>query len=264
MSLRRNKILKIVAIIIISLSISLGGFYFFYLSPRYTVPILTYHDFGYGKGIKVAPENFERQMRYLKDKRYNVISLDELAEGIKKGKRFTHNAVVITMDDGYRDNFIYAYPVLKKYGFPATIFLIANNIGTDANFLNWDEVKKMSKDNISFGGHTKNHVYLPSIENKDILRDEIAGCKEVIEKRIGIPIGYFSYPGGGFTEEVKMLVKKAGYKAACTTNRGYDILDKNDLYELNRISIRNRDTSFSLWAKVSGYYNLFRTRKSPD
>jgi peptidoglycan/xylan/chitin deacetylase (PgdA/CDA1 family) len=168
------------------------------------------------------------------------------------------------MDDGYRDNFIYAYPILKKYGSPATIFLIANNIGTDANFLNWDEVNKMSKDNISFGGHTKNHVYLPSIENKDILRDEIAGCKEFIEKHIGIPIGYFSYPRGGFTEKVKLLVKEAGYKAACTTNRGYDILDKNDLYELNRISIRNRDTSFTLWAKLSGYYNLFSRREEGD
>ena len=264
MSFRQNKILKIAAIIIIALFISVGSFYFRYLSHRYTVPILTYHDFGYGKGIKVSPENFERQMCYLKDKHYNVISLDELVEGIKKGRRFAHNTVVITMDDGYRDNFTHAYPVLKKYAFPATIFLIANNIGTDANFLNWHEVKKMFKDNISFGGHTKNHVYSPSIESKDILRDEIAGCKEVIEKHIGTPVGYFSYPRGGFTEEAKLLVKEAGYKAACTTNRGYDILDKNDLYELNRISIRNRDTSFSFWAKVSGYYNLLKTRKSGD
>jgi len=161
MSLRRNKIIKIAVIVIISLSISLGGFYFFYLSPGYRVPILTYHDFGYGKGIKVGPENFERQMCYLKDKHYNVISLDELIEGIKKGKRFAHNAVVITMDDGYADNFTYAYPVLKKCGFPATIFLIANNIGTDANFLNWDEIKEMFKNNISFGGHTKiTFIYL--------------------------------------------------------------------------------------------------------
>jgi peptidoglycan/xylan/chitin deacetylase (PgdA/CDA1 family) len=264
MSLKQNKILKIAAIIIISLFIFFGSFYFFYLSPKYTVPILTYHDFGYGKGIKVAPENFERQMRYLKDKHYNVISLDELVRGIENGRQFSRNTVVITMDDGYRDNFTYAYPVLKKYSFPATIFLIANNIGTDVNFLNWDEVKKMSKDNISFGGHTKNHVYLPSIQEEAILWDEIAGCKEVLEKHIGIPIGYFSYPRGGFTEAVKLLVKEAGYKAACTTNRGHDILDKNDLYELNRISIRNRDNSFSLWAKVSGYYNLFKTRKSGD
>lgn len=93
--------------------------------------------------------------------------------------------------------------------------------------------------------------------------DEIGGCKKVIEEHIGTPIGYFSYPKGGFTEEVKMLVKKAGYKAACTTNRGLDVLNRN-VYELKRISVRNRDASFSLWAKLSGYYNLFRRRKEGD
>jgi peptidoglycan/xylan/chitin deacetylase (PgdA/CDA1 family) len=264
MSLRKNNILKVAAIIIISLSISLGSFYFFYLSPRYTIPILTYHDFNYREGIAVAPENFERQMHYLKDRRYNVISLDALIKGRKKGDKFARNTVVITMDDGYKDNFTYAYPVLKKYGFPATIFLIANNIGVDENFLNWDEVREMSGNNISFGGHTKSHVYLPSIKNKDVLWDEIFGCKEIIERHVGIHVDYFSYPKGGFTEKIKTLVKKAGYEAACTTNRGHDILDKNDLYELNRISIRNCDNSYSLWAKLSGYYNMFRHVKEGD
>jgi peptidoglycan/xylan/chitin deacetylase (PgdA/CDA1 family) len=273
MSFRKNKILKIAAIIIISLSISLGGFYFFWLSPRYTVSILTYHYFGYesvieGKHVPllfITPDNFEKQMRYLKEKDYRVISLDALVEGLKNGRRFPHNTVVITIDDGHKSIFTYAYPSLKKYGFPATVFLISDYIGVKPYFLNWDEAKEMSKNNISFGGHTRNHVYLSSIKNnKDALWYEIAGCKKVIEDHLGIPIYYFCYPGGGFNEEIEMLVKKAGYKGACATNRGYDILDKNDLYELNRISIRNRDISFSLWAKVSGYYNLFRTRKSRD
>jgi len=258
------KIIKKTAIIILLLLAGLFCFYFFWLSPRYTVPIITYHDFNYKEGIAVAPENFERQMCYLKDKHYNVISLDTLIKGRKKGEKFARNTVVIVMDDGYKDNFTYAYPVLKKYGFPATIFLIANNIGADENFLNWDEVREMSGDNISFGGHTKSHVYLPSINDKDVLWDEISGCKEIIERHTGIHVVYFSYPKGGFNEEIKTLVKQAGYEAACTTNRGHDILDKNDVYELNRISIRNRDNSVSLWAKLSGYYNVFRHVKEGD
>ncbi len=190
--------------------------------------------------------------------------MNELVEGIEKGAKFSHNTVVITMDDGYKDNFTYAYSVLKKYGFPATIFLITNNIGTDANFLNWDEIRDMLKYRISFGGHTKNHVYLPSIKEKAILWDEIASCKEHIEEHTGAAVSYFSYPRGGFTEEIKTLVKRAGYKAACTTNRGYDILDKKDVYELNRISMRNRDNAISLWAKLSGYYNVLRSVKEGD
>ena len=257
------KIVKITAAILIGLIISSVVFYTFWLSPRYTVPILTYHDFGYGTGIQISPENFEWQMHYLKEKHYNVISLDELVEGIKKGKKFPRNTVVITMDDGYKDNFTYAYPVLKKYGFPATIFLIANNIGTNANFLDWDQIRDMARNNISFGGHTKSHVYLPEIKDKDVLWDEIYGCKKIIEEHIE-PVYYISYPKGGFTEEIKTLVKKAGYKAACATNRGFDILDRADVYELNRISVRNRDNSSSLWAKLLGYYNLFRKRREGD
>lgn len=247
------------------------GFYLFYISQRYSVPILTYHSFDYGKGLlSVTPENFEKQMHYLKDKGFNVIPLDELVEGIKNRRKFAHNTVVITMDDGYKDNFTYAYPILKKFGFPATIFLITNNIGTNVDFLNWDEVKEMCKNNISFGGHTKNHVYLPSVDKEDVLWDEIVGCKKSIEEHIGIPVYYFCYPLGGFTEEVEMLANKAGYKGACATNRGDDILNDRDVYELNRISVRNGNPYFSFSnivapikfrAKLSGNYNLWKTKK---
>ena len=272
MSITRNKTLKIVAKTTVGLLIFLMGFYFFWIYPRYSVPILTYHSFDYGEGLlSVAPENFERQMHYLKDKGFSVIPLDEFVEGIKNRRRFAHNTVVITIDDGYKNNFTYAYPILKKYGFPATIFLITNKIGTNADFLSWDEVKEMSKNNISFGGHTKNHAYLPSVDKKDVLWNEIAGCQKAIEEHIGIPVDYFCYPLGGFTEEAKMLVKKAGYKGACVTNRGFAILNRTELYELHRISVRDGNPYFSFSnlfapirfrAKLSGYYNLYRTVKT--
>jgi len=266
----RNKILKRLAIVIIGLSIFSIGFYFFWFSPRYSVPILTYHSFDYGKGLlSVSPENFERQMRYIKNKGFNVISFDEFVEGTKKKRTFARNTVVITIDDGYKNNFTYAYPILKKYGFPATIFLVTNRIRTNADYLNWDEVKEMSKNNISFGGHTKNHVYLPSTDDEGLLWDEIAGSKKAIEEHSGMPVDYFCYPLGGFTGRLKMLVKKAGYRGACTTNQGSDRLNRADVYELNRISVRNSNPYFSFSnlsapfrfrAKLSGYYNLFRER----
>ena len=283
MSSRVKPILRIItkAItgVLLFLILSAAAYYFFWLSPRYVVPILTYHYFGYenAQGIDkrlfllyVTPEHFQRQMRYLKDKHYNVISLDELIEGMKKGKKFSHNTVVITIDDGDRSIYTYMYPVLKKNGFSATVFLITNRIGTNPDYLTWDQVNEMFKHGISFGGHTKSHVYLPLIKEKDILWDEIAGSKEVIEKHTGAPVDYFSYPSGGFTPEVEMLTKKAGYKGACTTNRGYDPLNKADFYQLGRISVRGSDPYFSFSnlykpmrfrAKLSGYYNLFRKRK---
>jgi len=251
---------------IASICLVLAGFYVFGLYPNYEVPILMYHRFGYDQStLFVTPENFDRQMAYLKDKGYDVISLDELVEGIKDRKKFNHNTVAITIDDGYKDNFIYAYPVLKKYRFPATIFIIANYVDTRGNFIKWEDIKLMEKDNISFGGHTKNHAYLSSIKDKYILRYEIAGCKSIIESKLGAPIDYFCYPTGAFTEEVKEIVKEAGYKGACTTNKGF-ASQNSDVYELKRIKVTNSDTNKPLgfWAKLSGFYNFFRSKKTTE
>ena len=258
------KTLKKLFALIIFLSILLGGVYFFYLLPKYVVPILMYHRFGYeDSSLFVSPENFERQMAYIKGKGYKVISLDELVKGIENKRNFNHKTVVFTIDDGYRDNYIYAYPVLKKYAFPATIFIISDYIGNNKDFMTWEQIETMRESNISFGGHTKNQVYLPDIEKKVILWDEIAGCKRAIQNRIGRRINYFCYPTGGFTEEIKEIVRISGYKGACTTNRGFAQSNK-DLYELKRIKITNSDTNkpLSFRAKLSGYYNLFRSKKS--
>lgn len=257
------KIITRVLIITVSLFILLSVAYFLWLSPRYVVPILMYHQFGYNEStLYVSPANFYRQMAYLKNNGYDVISLDELVKGIKSNRNFNHKTVVITIDDGYKNNYAYAYPIFKKYGFPATIFIISNFIGKKKDYLSWEEIKIMLKDDISLGGHTKNNVYLPSVKKKEVLWEETAGCKKIIKSKTNTIVDYFCYPTGGFTPEVKAVLKKAGYKGACTTNRGLVELNK-DVYELKRIKVTNSDTTKPLHfrAKLSGYYNLFRSRR---
>ncbi|MFA5144097.1 MAG: polysaccharide deacetylase family protein [Candidatus Omnitrophota bacterium] len=259
-----KRIIKQALVVLTALSLVLSAVYFFWLSPWYTVPILTYHRFGYEKDtLFVTPDNFSKQMDYLKSKRYSVISLSELAEGIKNNKKFPHNTVVITIDDGYKDNFIYAYPILKKHNFPATIFIISSHVENKKDFMNWQDVKIMLRDNILIGAHTKNHAFLPSIKEKNALWDEIKGCKNDIENMTGSRIDHFCYPLGFFNDEVKKLVEEAGYMSACTTNRGRYRSNK-DVYELNRVKVTNSDTnkSFHFSAKLSGYYNLFRSLKT--
>lgn len=253
-------------IVLFLIIILLAAFYFFWLSPRYAVPILMYHSINYQKGNHfVSPENFAKQLEYIKNKGYEVITLDELAGSIKSKQRLKNNKVVITFDDGYQDNFKYAYPVLRKFGFPATIFLISDFVGGEKRFLNWDEIKIMSKNNISFGVHTKTHFYLGSYVDEKTAWEEIVSPKIRIEQEIGAAVDYFCYPSGGFNERVKGLVKGAGYRGACTTNRGLVNFNR-DAYELKRVKMTNADTfkPLSLWIKLSGYYNLIRSKKKPD
>jgi len=253
-------------LILFSVIILLTGFYFSWLTPKYIVPILMYHSIDYDKGNHfVSPENFAKQMEYIKKNGYAVITLDELARGIKNKERFKRNKVVITFDDGYKNNFKYAYPVLKKFGFPATIFIITDYVGNEERFLNWDDVKVMSKNNIFFGGHTKSHFYLGSLEDDKIAWEQIAGSKKAIEQQIGLPAEYFCYPGGGFNKRIKEIVKEAGYKGACTTNRGFSKFN-TDVYELKRVKVTNSDAVnlMSFRAKLSGYYNLFRSQKDSN
>lgn len=240
----------------------------FWLRDRYVVPILTYHHVGIPSGKwrlnTVGSKSFEYQMAFMKRHGFQVISFDDLVIGIKEGQEFARNTVVLQFDDGYEDNYKYAFPVLKKYGFPAIVFLISDKIGAP-DYLTWDQIKEMEKYNVVAGAHTRHHVYLPQVSETQA-RDEIAGSKKVIEEHLGHRIDYFAYPSGGFTAEDKRLIKEAGYKAALTTNRGKAKFN-SDLYELKRIHMNDTDDQYSgliLWFKLSGYYNLFRHSKHGD
>lgn len=258
---------KVLTILIVAALLASSLFYFGYIKPRRVTPILMYHAVSSTRGstMHVSPSNFSNQMKFLKDKGFKVISLDELVENIQKGKTFLPRTVAITFDDGYEDNYLNAFPVLEKYKMPATIFIITDYVDISKGYLKWDQVLLMMKNNIDIGGHTKSNVYLPSVSDEKKLWYEIAGCKKAIELKTGQECGYFCYPTGGFNSEVKRVVKEAGYKGACTTNRGFDKMNR-DVYELNRIKVTNSDTSkpFHFRAKLSGYYNIFRSSKSGD
>lgn len=243
-------------------------FFFGYMRPRHVVPILMYHgvDEVEGSSLYVRPDVFADQIRFLHEAGYKVIDLDTFVEARKAGRELDDRSVVITFDDGLEDNYINAFPVLYRYDMPATIFLITGYIGKEPGYLNWDQVRMMSSHGISFGAHTRSNVYLPSIGgDKEALSEQIYGPRRDLEKNAGLTARYFCYPTGGFNSRIKDMVRKAGYRAACTTNRGYDRYNK-DLFELNRVKVTNSDTTrpFHFRAKLSGYYNLFRSYKAPE
>ncbi len=240
-----------------------GGFCW-WISCHYVVPIMTYHHVNNADPNRqdtVSPERFERHMAYLKKHHFNVLPLSTLVQIIKQGKPLPRQSVVITFDDGYEDNFQYAFPVLRKYGFPTTIFVITDIVNTEG-YLTTTEMKEMLAQGIEIGSHTRRHAYLPGILGKTLV-EEVKGSKDWLEQELGVTINNFAYPAGGFNEEAKQLVQEAGYESACTTNRGYDRFNR-DVYELKRIRFSGQDDrSCYLWMKLTGFYNLFRKAKNP-
>ncbi|MBF0620261.1 MAG: polysaccharide deacetylase family protein, partial [Candidatus Omnitrophica bacterium] len=114
---------------------------------------------------------------------------------------------------------------------------------------------------ITIGSHMRTEAYLPDTLLAN-LPEEIMGSKRILEAELHGAEAYLSYPIGGFSENAKRMVREAGYTIAFTTNRGFDRFAK-DPYELKRIRIKNTDHAFILWAKLSGYYNFFRSSKKP-
>jgi len=231
----------------------------------YHTPILGYHRVGPLKGDHVptvSPEAFERQLAFLARRRYRVLSLGDVAGSLADGRGFPRRAAVITFDDGYAETHTIAWPLLKRFGFTATVFVTPGEVGL-AGFATWEQVAEMARDGITIGSHTMHHAYLPLVPAQR-LQEELVESKRVIESRIGGPIRYLSYPIGGFTTEVQAIVSAAGYEAACTTNRAAS-RQATDRYALRRIKVTERDANPCLfWAKLSGYYDAFRQLKQPS
>ncbi len=236
-----------------------------YFRHNYVVPVLMYHsvkqEVPAGNRLIVSSAAFDRQMEFLKRNHYNVVPLEEVVRLVKGKQAVPARTVVITFDDGYADNYSVAFPVLKKYGIPATIFIIVNEVGRPG-MLTWEQIRIMRDSGlISFGSHTLNHPYLVDVTSLEELKKELIGSRRVLEEKLGRPVNTFCYPGGGFNQRVRQAVIDAGYTAAVASNPGKRFAN-DDLFALKRLRIsENAANLFVFWVESSGYYNLMRESK---
>lgn len=199
----------------------------------------------------VSTINFERQMAYVKA-HFNCISFATLINDMDEFTSPNADTVLITFDDGYRDNFLNALPILKRYELPATIFLVSRFICNEKDILSVNEIRTMEQQGIDFGSHTLTHRVLSEIDGAEAYK-EICDSKSELEGFLNRKIQVFSYPYGKkrhFNEQIKAQVKKAGYYAAVTTENGA-VTSRNDLYELKRIEIKDFPL-FAFKVAVSG------------
>lgn len=234
-----------------------------------SIPVLMYHHVSSHKGalVTISPENFESHIKYLAQNGYKTLSLDEFL-AFKKGElELPKKSVLITFDDGWIDNYLVAYPILKKYGVKATIFVITDWVERafedkrvsdemyipnhregkklayeepSSAVMNWDDLVVM-QELISVGSHSNAH------DNEELgmdeWRDDLAISKLLLKTRLGLDTKHLCWPRGNYTDELIDVAHGLGFEALYTTKRGVNTAD-GDASEIKRISVKDKDAKW--------------------
>jgi peptidoglycan/xylan/chitin deacetylase (PgdA/CDA1 family) len=239
---------------------------------EFRIPILTYHSIdNSGSIISTSPEKFKSQMQYLSDSSFNVISLEEIIHCIHENRPFPPRSIAITFDDGFKNNYEIAYPILKELGFKATIFLVTGYCGKNNQWqgqpaeipvleiMGWDEVVEMSNNGIDFGAHTVNHANLLELSLEQA-EDEIVDSKKVLKERLEKNILFFAYPYGGKTNKFSNIIKDE-FQCTVSTELGFATL-RSDIYSLPRIDMYyfSRNNYFTCLG-TSNFFHYIKYRK---
>jgi peptidoglycan/xylan/chitin deacetylase (PgdA/CDA1 family) len=206
--------------------------------------ILTYHSISEGESpLKISPRLFTEQMEWLRAN-VRVVALAEVVGALAERRPLPERTVALTFDDGFRDFYTSAAPVLRRLGLPATIFLPTGYCGrtncwpgqpnwvAEEALLDWQQVSGLAQNGFSFGAHSISHPALPSL-SVDEAEHEIAGSKAQIEEHTGQRVDLFAYPYGRWSPAVRDIVSRH-YQGACSTGAG--VVDQDaDLFALPRV-----------------------------
>jgi len=222
------------------------------LLMRKTAVVVAFHRVQRGAdvsdGLTVDPRAFESYCEFFR-RYFHVVPLRALIGKLEQGRTFRRE-LAITFDDGYRDNYENAMPVLERLGLPATFFVVSRWIGTDVvpfwdrelgvrhPWMTWDQVRTLKKKGFDIGAHTRTHANLGTTSGA-AAQDEIAGARDDLEQALGTPVETFAYPFGGpdnMTDFNRQLVRAAGFRCCCSAYGG-TITWKTDPFLFPRVPV---------------------------
>jgi hypothetical protein len=247
---RTRRIVLIAAFSIIFLFVSLfilaDQMIFFQRSAAFAsgvhvrIPVLSYHSIGPNVNNKyvVTPDKFDEQMRTLHNSGYHSINLEQFDRLMKGKDRNDGKSVLITFDDGYADNYTKAFPIMNKYGFHATVFVVTKWVGS-GEYLSWKHLKELQQAGWDIMSHTQTHPYLPLHSYRDQLK-EIVESKKDIERHLSSKVNVIAYPYGFRSEETVSIVSGSGYSYAFTFDDGLSDSTQNP-FLLKRIFVSGQE-----------------------
>jgi len=221
------------------------------------VPILMYHHIGvpppdadpFRLDLSVTPADFEAQLQWLAQNGYTSMNLYDLLYVLAQGRPLPEKPVILTFDDGYRDAYENAFPLLQKYGFKGVFFVLTEFVDENMpDYLAWNQIEEMNAAGMEIEPHTKNH---PDLRGKshDYLIWQMLGSAQTVEAHIGRFPRFFAYPSGHYDAGVLAVAQEIGLWGAVTTHQG-TIQISDRLYELKRVRIRYSDTLHSFVSKL--------------
>ena len=197
-----------------------------------------------GINLSVKPDLFAAQMQYLADNGYTTLTMGEVHAILAGQMPLPERPIALTFDDGYRDFYTAAWPVLRQHGFKATSYVISGFIGWDA-YMTWPMLKELdASGQVEIGAHTVDHADLKAM-SAPRRAQEINGSKLALEEGLGHPVTAFCYPSGKYDAGVVALVRQAGFLTATTVEYG----TKQNLqwaFELPRVRVTGPD-SLNTW-----------------
>jgi peptidoglycan/xylan/chitin deacetylase (PgdA/CDA1 family) len=217
------------------------------------VPILMYHVIADPPSsaqlpeLYVDPQTFDKQMEWLRKQGYVGVSLNQLFNAWFKGAAIPERPVVVSFDDGYRSQYVYARPELRKLGWPGVLSAIAGRIGKPGAELSNAMVEQMIKNGWELDSHTINHVDVSQASGAQ-LQSEVAGSRRMLQQRFHQPVNFFCYPSGRYDDQAVQAVRDAGYLGATTTDEG--LASKSERYTLKRIRVDGSDGVSGLERKL--------------
>ena len=220
-------------------------------TPTAKVPIIVYHivrpsypsDDPGVRAIALTPQTFDAELAHLATAGYHVIGFHALELHFAAGAQLPTKPVILSFDDGWGDQYAYAFPILQKYHDSATFFVFTNAIGR-RGFMTWDDLKNLTAAGMAIGDHTKSHPFLTKITDPRKLWDEIHGSKLLLESRLGVSVTEFAYPFGQYNPDILTLVQQAGYKSARGDYWKGNTQSADHLYELSAVNAPTTTAAF--------------------